>query len=1023
MAGKYSTDVLNAIPTGTTGAPVTGTYAKGDHICDSNGVYWLCTVAGTPGTWVSNATSTDIALQLPLTAVSDTKDYTGFIDSNNIDVSYNYTNRTITLTGNLQYYWRGVSYTLTSPWTSTAHTATQGSWYLSTTNGTNFTWSQTVWTFDVAMAAFVYYGASAALSYAIRETHGIMDWKSHEEFHQQVGTYRKSGLSLTAGTYAENTASDAANSPGFDLGVIKDEDCETVIPVWTEGTYTTMYIGAGNVSTFNVAATLPFISAGSYLQYNNTGVGTLVTGQNNRYYNVYQLIIPGASDVNSQKYRMIMVQPQAEYTTLALAQGENPAIINVGSIIPAGEFIFYTRITYVTSVSDNNTGKCRIAAGGITYLVGNKLSQVSISGIAASNHQSLSNLSWTSSGHTGAVSSLALFDASGIATTVLDSTYVHTTGNENIAGIKTFTDTTASTSTITGSHIIGGGVGIAGDINSLVLKSNSATQAAGKFYTGSTTPVSSNLLNYDGYLSVTQLTAYATNFTGVYSGSTSGIGVGGDTVTGTGMRAISTGAGSGVWGTSSSGYGIRGNSSTGIAAYFNNETGNTSNIIRAALNGVTKFSANYDGSISLYGATSGSVSLQSPATPTSYTITMPSAVPTVNGQMLTATTSGIASWTTPAGWVTPTDGILDWVTDKYQPYTTKTADAFYNTDATLPTGTNILKYDGIVYATKLRGDGTTAGATIFGSSTIDVGVYGGTATGLGAVYGYSSSTGSGGYFQSTTGIGTRINNVTGNTSNLLSAELNSVVKASIDKDGNMNIASNARYNENGNPIPSFENKKRVYENFEEFERNIYNRYGWITGVSNNQGSIGLGTPTGNHPGVAAGTTGTNGAGNFWITTDLQYVLGTDPYDLEFIIKTDNTLPVSATDYTIGMGFTDDGNQERGDQNNVGLFIRWTGSAAGWSIQTKNSGTETITNATAPPTLAINTWYRVRINISAGRVVTYYINDVNVGTISTNVPTSDKQLALYFNTSKSTGTTERWSSIDYIGIRSLLNADR
>ncbi|MCI3279203.1 hypothetical protein [Streptomyces cylindrosporus] len=37
----------------TTGAPTTGTWATGDVLQDSAGTWWLCTAAGTPGTWTS----------------------------------------------------------------------------------------------------------------------------------------------------------------------------------------------------------------------------------------------------------------------------------------------------------------------------------------------------------------------------------------------------------------------------------------------------------------------------------------------------------------------------------------------------------------------------------------------------------------------------------------------------------------------------------------------------------------------------------------------------------------------------------------------------------------------------------------------------------------------------------------------------------------------------------------------------------------------------------------------------------
>jgi len=51
----------------------------------------------------------------------------------------------------------------------------------------------------------------------------------------------------------------------------------------------------------------------------------------------------------------------------------------------------------------------------------------------------------------------------------------------------------------------------------------------------------------------------------------------------------------------------------------------------------------------LYGSTSGNVQLIASATTTSYSIALPSTAPTVSGQSLTATTAGVASWTTISG--------------------------------------------------------------------------------------------------------------------------------------------------------------------------------------------------------------------------------------------------------------------------------------------------------------------------------------------------------------------------------------
>jgi len=42
----------------TSGAPTTGTFAVGDYVVDQTGKMWVCSVSGTPGTWVQVGSST-----------------------------------------------------------------------------------------------------------------------------------------------------------------------------------------------------------------------------------------------------------------------------------------------------------------------------------------------------------------------------------------------------------------------------------------------------------------------------------------------------------------------------------------------------------------------------------------------------------------------------------------------------------------------------------------------------------------------------------------------------------------------------------------------------------------------------------------------------------------------------------------------------------------------------------------------------------------------------------------------------
>lgn len=380
-------------------------------------------------------------------AMEDTKNLTGWLDGDNINVSYNFTNRTVTIThpsGNLYYSWRGIKRELgiAGTWTSTPHATTIGGWFLASDDGISVIWKlNTPWLFEDLMVAYVNYGGTALTSFCIRETHGTMDYEAHEEFHTQIGTYRKSGGQVTAGTYAFNTATDAANSPGFEAFVLKDEDVLSSEPVWLQGTYTTMYVGPSGSSVFNTTNSLPFIASGAnnFIQLNNVTTGAMSPGIHNNYYNVYQILMPCASDVDSQKFRIIMLQPQRAYTSLAAAQAEDVRILSLGQLaLLSPEFVFYTRITYLAQNADTNYGKCIIPTNGISYIIGNKIGQISVSGLAGTDHAALTNLGWTTSGHTGTENTLASFGGIGETTHTLLSTLVQTSGDQTVAGVKTF---------------------------------------------------------------------------------------------------------------------------------------------------------------------------------------------------------------------------------------------------------------------------------------------------------------------------------------------------------------------------------------------------------------------------------------------------------------------------------------------------------------------------------------------------------------------------------------------------------
>jgi hypothetical protein len=300
-----------------------------------------------------------------------TLDPTGFRYPSQAVVNYSSTNRTITLTGNCEAYWRGRRIdALVSGWVSAAHTGTNGAWFLYY-NGTDFIWSQTPWTFDVLLIAFVNYRGIGS-SFALKETHGSsLSYAAHEELHEVIGTYRQSGGTVSAYVLASTTA--ANRRPNVASAVIKDEDNPTTLPALTSKLYTRFHL-TGASTPVETKSSADIISlTGNIPNYNlfTGGNWTQAAFPNNAYGAIFLLAIPVTSDAESQEYRYMWIQPQTVSTTLATITALTPDNINFGdynTLIP--EFICIEKIV-VRMASSNWTWISSTPLTGTKYtLVG-----------------------------------------------------------------------------------------------------------------------------------------------------------------------------------------------------------------------------------------------------------------------------------------------------------------------------------------------------------------------------------------------------------------------------------------------------------------------------------------------------------------------------------------------------------------------------------------------------------------------------------------------------------------------------
>ena len=287
-----------------------------------------------------------------------TKEPTGFTDPGNVIVTGDPTARTVTLTGTVEAYWRGsLVSALVSGWESPAHGTTITDVYFLSYNGTSFSWNNTPWTFDQLQIAFATYDPMEGTWFYIREPHGMEPYQGHEEAHDNIGTYKKSGGDLSGYVLDSTTAAD--RRPDVSQVVIKDEDLPSTLPVLNDGLYThAALVGAGAVATFDIDNADIVELSGNNPYYNEFDgadwVETLMPA--NSVMSIWLYAIPVAADAVSQKYRLLWGQGQwitqaknSSGTQIAIAQASEElrsvGELNLGTLTAISpEFVAIQRV-------------------------------------------------------------------------------------------------------------------------------------------------------------------------------------------------------------------------------------------------------------------------------------------------------------------------------------------------------------------------------------------------------------------------------------------------------------------------------------------------------------------------------------------------------------------------------------------------------------------------------------------------------------------------------------------------------
>jgi hypothetical protein len=273
------------------------------------------------------------------------KDPTGFVDPDNVIVTYDGATRKVTLTGSVEAYYQGkLVPELVSGWISPAHNIPSGvqSFFLYY-NGVSVVWSLTPWDFDMQMIALVY---RDGVNICIRECHGLnLSYTAHKIAHDRIGTYLTSGGDFSS--YVLNSTTVANRRPDISLSILYDEDLKTSLPSFTTKIYSrlslssadTVAISLDNAEIVNVLADRPY-----YNQYTG-GAWQQTLMSNNAYQKIFILAIPVSSGVDCQKSRYVFIQGQTENSDISIINAITPASVNLSYLKASiNEFCFIGEI-------------------------------------------------------------------------------------------------------------------------------------------------------------------------------------------------------------------------------------------------------------------------------------------------------------------------------------------------------------------------------------------------------------------------------------------------------------------------------------------------------------------------------------------------------------------------------------------------------------------------------------------------------------------------------------------------------
>jgi hypothetical protein len=138
----------------------------------------------------------------------------------------------------------------------------------------------------------------------------------------------------------------------------------------------------------------------------------------------------------------------------------------------------------------------------------------------------------------------------------------------------------------------------------------------------------------------------------------------------------------------------------------------------------------------------------------------------------------------------------------------------------------------------------------------------------------------------------------------------------------------------------------------------------------------------------------------------------------------SVLATAAEDYDYWIGF---GDQHTGNEQTDGVYLKYSrATSVNWIMGAANNGTQTLTPSSTPVT-AGGEFQQVRIIVNAaGTQASYYIDGVNIGTVTSNIPVTvgrESGALVVLVKTASAASTEVKAYTDYIWVKQQFTRSR